>query len=465
VGREDVPILTNSMSTPASLKKNSFIFYGWYITITGLLSYALGYGARYSFSVIFPSLLEEFKWPRDITAAMLSVHILAYGFMAPVAGYLVDRTGPRKTMVLGATLLSLGLALSRWGSEPWHFYLSFGVLSGTGLCLIGSVPFTTVIRNWFERKRGLALSLMFFGSGGAFAFYPAVAWLIVHVGWRNTFLIEALILAGVMIPLFILIVRYHPMEKGLVQDGYAEKGETFSPKTPKTMQIMDAAWAAIDWTFPRAIRTGRFWLLSLAIFSLWGVMEHIMVTHHVAFAIDVGYSKIYASSVLSLFGILFAFGSLAGLISDRIGRELTVTIGTLVGISAIVVLMLIKDTSQPWMLYYYALGLGAGIGICAPTITAAITDIFQGPRVGFVIGFIWVGFAVGGAIGPWLGGWLFELSGNYWLAFLVATILYAIACAAIWLAAPRKVRRVSGLVRHVQLHKRPAEKARENCPK
>jgi len=425
-------------------RKPKLIFYGWYITVAGLISYALGYGARYSFSVIFPSLLDEFKWPRDITAAMLSIHILVYGFIAPVAGFLVDRTGPRKTMVSGAVLLSAGLALSRWGSAPWHFYLSFGVLSGAGLCLMGSVPFTTVIMNWFENKRGLALSLMFFGAGGAFAFYPAVAWLIHHIGWRNAFLVEAFILAGVMIPLFILIVRYHPMEKGLVRDGYAGKTETSPARGGKTMQIMDAAWAAIDWTLPRAVRTSRFWLLSLASFSLWGVMEHIMVTHHVAFAIDVGYPKIYASSVLSLFGVLFAFGSLAGLISDRIGRELTVTIGTLTGISGIVVLILMKDTSAPWMLYYYALSLGAGIGISAPTIAAAITDIFQGPKVGFVIGFIWFGFAIGGAIGPWLGGWLFELSGNYWLAFVVAIILYAVACAAIWLAAPRKVRRVSG---------------------
>jgi MFS family permease len=173
-------------------------------------------------------------------------------------------------------------------------------------------------------------------------------------------------------------------------------------------------------------------------------MEHIMVAHHVAFAIDAGYPKIYASSVLSLFGVLFALGSLASLISDRIGRELTVTIGTLIGISGIVVLILIQDTSSPWMLYYYAMSLGAGIGICSPTIPAAITDIFQGPKVGFVIGFIWFGLAIGGAIGPWLGGWLFELNGNYWLAFVVAIILYVVACAAVWLAAPRKVRRVSG---------------------
>jgi len=183
-------------------------------------------------------------------------------------------------------------------------------------------------------------------------------------------------------------------------------------------------------------------LMALTTFSLWGVMEHILVAHHVAYAIDLGYSKVYASSILSLFGILFAFGSLAGLISDRIGREWTITIGTVAGISAIIVLMLIQDVSKPWMLYYYSLMLGVGIGITAPTIAATVTDIFQGPKVGFVIGSIWFGFAVGGAIGPWLGGWLFEIYGNYFLAWIVAIVLYALACVAVWMAAPRKVRRM-----------------------
>ena len=87
---------------------------------------------------------------------------------------------------------------------------------------------------------------------------------------------------------------------------------------------------------------------------------HIMVTHHVAFAVDVGYSKIYASSVLSLYGLLFACGSLAAMVSDRIGREVSMTIATISAISGITVLMLVVDTSQPWMLYYYAAALGLG---------------------------------------------------------------------------------------------------------
>jgi MFS family permease len=424
-------------------KKTNHLFYGWYIALVGAIAYALGYGSRFSFSVIFPSLLEEFNWSRDLTATMFSVHLLIYGIAAPITGFLVDRTGPRKTMVLGTVLLCLGLVLSRWGNQLWYFWITFGLMSGAGLCMIGAVPFTTVLRNWFEKKRGLAFSLLFLGSGGAFGCYPAVAWLIDTTGWRNTYLIEGLVVGAVMIPLILFVVRYHPRDMGLPRDGLPETQEGGTSPGKGTFRVVDPAWAAVDWTLSKAVRTVRFWLCCLATFSLWGINQNILVVHQVAFAIDMGYSKLYASAVLSLFGLTFAFGSLGSQISDRIGREVTILLATAIGISGMIVLMCIQDASQPWMLYYFSISLGIANGLCAPTIAATVIDIFQGPRVGPIVGAVWFAFAVGGTIGPWLGGWLFEMTGNYFLAFLVATFLFAVASAAIWLAAPRKVRRVS----------------------
>ncbi len=426
------------------MEKTPPLFYGWYIVLTGILVYSVGYGARYSFSVVFPSLLEEFRWPRDTTALILSVHLLVYGLVAPVTGRLIDQLGPRRTMTLGTLLLSCGLALSGWSSRPWHLYFTFGVLTGAGLCLIGAVSFTTVLRNWFERRRGLALSLVFLGAGSAFGWYPLIAYLIQRGGWRFAFLMQAVTIPILLLPLILFIVRYHPRQKGLTSDGSFQPSGIASRPQPENTRIVDPDWAAVDWTLTRAFRTRRFWLMCLSTFALWGVTQHILVAHHVAFAIDLGYSKLYVSSVLSLFGLTFALGSVAAFISDRIGREPTMLLGTVCGVSGILVLAFMADTSRPWMLYYYAVAFGLSMGLTTPTMAAAVTDIFQGPRVGAAIGFVWFSFAVGGCIGPWLGGWAFEVFGSYRWAFLLAAAWYAVACLAVWLAAPRKVRLVPG---------------------
>ncbi|MEK7847393.1 MAG: MFS transporter, partial [Chloroflexota bacterium] len=340
-------------------------------------------------------------------------------------------------------LFALGLALSSRGSALWHYYLAFGLLAGVGLCLMGAVPFTRVLSNWFVRRRALALSFVFVGSGSGFLLYPLVAFLIERWGWRVALLVEAGLVAVLLLPGIVLLLRRHPAEKGLLPDG----GGTGVPAEGKEAIVApapDTIPAYAQWTLPKAMKSLRFWLLCLSAFSVWGLTEHIMVAHHVAFAEDVGYSKLYAASVLALFGVFMAAGSLAGSISDRIGREVTFTVGTIIGVSGIGALTLIQDTSQPWLLYLYAILFGFGFGMTSPTLAAAATDMFPGPRAGAVIGFVWFAFAMGGTIGPWLGGAIFEAGGSYLPAFIVAAAMFAVACIAFWVAAPRHARPVTG---------------------
>jgi len=357
---------------------------------------------------------------------------------------LVDKLGVKKIMSLGAILLALGLATSSLGSALWHYYLSFGLLMGVGLCLTGSVPFTIIIANWFVAKRGQALSLMYIGSGGALVLYPLIAFLIEKVGWRGTFWVEAAIVAGFLLPCVIFFVRYHPKEMGLLPDGVSETVANSKTNQQDTEEVIDKAWTTTDWTLPKAMKTIRFWALCFTAFAVWGITEHILVAHHVAFAEDVGYSNFYASSVLALIGIFISAGALAGAISDRIGREATFTIGTIVGLLGIITLMFIRDTSQPWMLYVYSILFGFGLGLTFPTIAAAATDLFQGKRAGATIGFVWFAFAIGGTIGPWLGGVIFETVGSYLPAFIISAIMFALSCISFWIAAPRRVRLVAG---------------------
>jgi MFS family permease len=441
------PLIEDSLGE-ATAPVTSKFFYGWVIVAVGILVFALAYGVRYSFAVVFSSLLEEFQWSRGAAATILSLHLLAYGVTAPLAGTLVDKIGARSTMSLGAVLLALGAATSGLATALWHFYLAFGLLMGMGISLVGAVPFTRIIGNWFLDRRGMALSLLFFGSGGAYLLYPLVALLIDRIGWRGTFVVEAAIAAGLLLPAVALLIRNSPWEKGLQPDGRPN-----STPTPNLEQALNTGAAvptasphtdAADWTLRKAIKSLRFWALCLCAFSVWGITEHILVAHHIAFAEDVGYSNMYASAVLALFGVLMSVGALLGLVSDRIGREATFGIGMVIGVSGIVVLMLIQDTSQPWMLYAYPILFGLGFGMTTPTIAAAATDMFQGHRAGAVIGFIWFSFAIGGTIGPWLGGYIFEVAGSYLPAFLISAATFVVAFIAMWVAAPRRARRRAG---------------------
>ena len=430
------------------MSKHSRFYYGWIIVIVGILTMSLAYGVRYSFSVIFSSLLEQFHWPRDATAAILSFHIRAYGVSAPIAGILVDRIGPRKTMSIGAILLASGVAASSFGNVLWHYYLSFGLLGGMGLGFIGTVPFIRVITNWFVNKRGLALSLFFFGAGGQHIIYPLVAVMIEKLGLRGTFLAESFVVIGFLLPCIIVFIRYHPREMGLSPDSNI-KNETSSQISQQIVNdVLDKAWVATDWTLTRAIKTYRFWLLCFCAFSVWGITEHLLLAHHIAFAEDVGYSKLYASSVLALFGVMMSIGALGGTISDRLGREVAFSISTVLGVSGIVIISQITDMSQPWMLYAYSVCFGLGIGMSIPVLAASVTDLFQGKNAGGAIGFVWFAFAVGGGIGPWLGGVIFEISGSYTVAFTISIIMFIAGCIAVWLAAPRQVRIVAGRVKH-----------------
>ena len=433
--------------TRATSPQSGRIFHGWYIVAAGFALLSIGYGSRYSYAVFFPSVIAQFGWPRDLAASILSLHLICYGLTAPLAGFLVDRIGPKRSMLGGTVLLATGMILSGLGNKPWHFYLTFGLLAGVGLCLLASAPLTVVIRNWFERRRGTAISLLFLGEGAAYACYPAVVWLIQALGWRRAISAEGVIVAAVFIPLLLLVMETGPEKRGLTKDGLAPgAGSGPDPAELEARRVVDHEWAAVDWGLGRALKTRRYYLMCLSSFCIWGLSHHVLVAHQIAYAMDAGYDRLHASSVISLGGPAFGLGCLASVISDRIGREWSITGGTLCAFSGIVAFILINDPSSPWLLYYYALAFGFGFGICVPMVAAAATDIFQGPHAGATIGSVWLSFSLGGALGPWLGGWFFERFGGYKEAFILAGLVLLLGCGTIWMAGPGRIRRVPGRV-------------------
>jgi len=181
-------------------------------------------------------------------------------------------------------------------------------------------------------------------------------------------------------------------------------------------------------------------------FLFWGVGNYLVLTHQVKFAEDVGYSSTFAASIFALYGLLQIAGQLSAGISDWIGREMTVTLAVILIIGALVALVSVKDTSQPWLLYLYAVCFGYGTGFYTPTVTAGAADIFHGKHFGAIAGLLLTGMGIGGVIGPWLGGYIYDITGSYFSAFILCMVCFALACIAFWIAAPRNAARMRTLL-------------------
>jgi len=119
-----------------------------------------------SFSYFLPFLVEDFGWNRGVTSLAATINMIALGLSGPLAGFSIMKYGPRRSILLGNVLGSAGFFLLYFHSRLWELFLGYGLLIVMGAGLGGLLASTTVINNWFVKKRSLALSI-FLGSGGA----------------------------------------------------------------------------------------------------------------------------------------------------------------------------------------------------------------------------------------------------------------------------------------------------------
>ncbi len=409
-------------------------FYGWIIVGITVVSMTLIYGIRHSFSIFFPPILDEFGWGRGSTALMMSLSILTYGFFAPLAGSLGDRWKPRRIMPIGIAVLGMATASCAFANELWHFYVLFGVLAPIGSAFTGWPLLAPALANWFSQRRGLAMGLGQMGGGLSFVYGVFAEFTISQLGWRYAYFVLAGTLVALLSPLYLLFFYYRPEDRGMRPYGANELSAVEAPKSTTTVVRNRLSG---DWTLRRAMGTYQLWLLVLSQSLYWGVGTYLVLAHQVKLTEDAGYSSMFSASVFGLFGIFFAGGQASAFISDRIGREKTITLAAILSMGSLVALLSVKNSSQPLLLYFYATCFGYGAGLYSPTIVAGTADIFHGRNFGAIAGLLLTGMGVSGAIGPWLGGYIYDISGSYSSAFVLCMVCFGVACLAVWIAAPR----------------------------
>jgi MFS family permease len=385
----------------------------------------------HSYTVFLVAFIEAFGWSRAETSLAYSVSQLIAGVSSPFVGALVDRLGPRRLLLLGAGLLILGLIGSSFVTALWQIILLYGVVMTLGANCLGLVVFVPVLSRQFVRRRGMAISIVQSANGfGRAVSAPLVQLSISGVGWRPTYLLQAVVMAAVALPLAALFRRADPAGR----DGANLAAADAPPILPVEARIP-------GWTLGEAIRTPHFWLL-FAVYLFTGLGSFFVSLHQLAFAIDIGFDPIYAASVLGMGAFLAVFGTIVtGTLSDYIGREVSAILAYGFSIVGVICALLIYSPDQHLLLWLHACFFGLTWGARGPAITAKTADLFPGPQLGTILGVITIGSGLGAAVGAWAAGWIFDLTGSYRVAFMLSIVSYVGGVIAFWALRRPPVRR------------------------
>jgi MFS family permease len=379
------------------------LHYGWVIVAVCALMMGITYGLIYSYSVFFKPLADYFNWDRATVSGVYSASLIIRGAVSIVTGWLADKYGARKLMAFCGLMIGLGLILSSQVSSLWQLFLSYALIEAIGLSGTFGIA-TAVTARWFIRNKGLALGLVSAGSGvGTLLIVPGSERLINATDWSTAFIIIGAT-AGLIMFSTAFLLRPSPEENCSLP--------SFSKR-----QVDSAHIYADNASLWMAVRSPKMILFS-GIFTLIFFGMQIVMVHLVNYATDIGISPLLAASFISVVGVVGIGGRLViGIGSDRLGIHNTfVFCGALLAVS-LASLIFIRAS---WSFFLFAAIFGFAYGGEVPLIPLFLSKFFGTRDLAALTGVLLFVSNIGGALGPWLSGRIFDSTGSYQPAFIMA---------------------------------------------
>jgi MFS family permease len=378
---------------------------GWYGVLGAFLSHVVGLGSLYSFGVLFPKIVEEFDRGQGATAWTIGVGTAVMLFAARPAGRSVDRFGPRVVVRVGAAVIAAGFLIASVAPSLPIVILAFGALVGPGMA-VGFVPGVTVVSQWFDRRRGLALGIAVSGSGvGTFIMAPLVDFLVRTGGWRSAMRWLALIIFGVLMIVSLILVP--------------GPGKQAAPGKLHLRSLF--AIGAF-----RRIYLGH---------ALSGFAFMVPFVYLVPFAVEKGIDTRTAAWLLAIMGISGVAGRVVlGTIGDRYGAVATIT-ATTAGM-AVGHLFWTGGSALSWLIVV-AVVYGWFAGAYAALVPAVAAQYLGLEDFASVIGGIYGAAGTGMLLAPPLVGWIFDSTDSYTLGILLSLAFLVAATgvfARLWMA-------------------------------
>ncbi len=357
-----------------------------------------------SFGVFLTTLCDEFHWTRTQVSLAFTLATLTAMLTMPLTGWLTDRFGARRPILICTTVFGLLFAaLSLLTGHLWQLYLLF-----LGLGLVGpgtsAVPHASLITRWFTKRRGLALGLAMCGTAFGGVIWPtATQKLLDQFNWRVAYAVLGALVLLVAVPLLMAFLKEPPTRLISIDHNAHEDVTGLSRK--------------------EALRSGVLWLMIVAFFIVSATIQACMI-HLVPMLKDRGMTPANAALAASLFGVAGMIGRLGtGYLLDLLpATRVPVIAFCFVGGG----IFLLLTGAAGVISYVAAMLIGFGYGAESATIPYLVGRYFGLKSFGEIYSYLFITVPLGGALGPALMAAGFDRTGSYQLVLLLcgfATVL------------------------------------------
>ena len=412
------PPVQKTPRSPLLVRRSPF-FYGWLILSLTFTSSMITTGiSGYGISFFVVPMSEALGVSRAEFSSV-SLFRLAVIPVVPLVGMLLDRReGPRLVLTIGSLLAGLALIATSQVQAMWQFYLTFGIVFSTISVTIGwQLLGPAVLSKWFVRLRGRAMGISAIGvSVGGIIVAPLAGLLVANMGWSAAWLVLGVGMIVILTPAAALLMRRQPSDVGLVPDGSAP---TVDKAAVDSVQATAAPISEPDeypWTVREATRTWAFWAL-LAAQLLAQASLGSTLFHQVAYVQDKGFDIREAALVATMVaGFAIPSKLVYGFLAERFAARWVLAAAMIpAGLS---VLLLVMGGSREALLAY-GVCYGFTMGGYIPMINVALAQYFGRQHMGAIRGVATPVATVAGAITPFAIGSMWQLLGNYDVAFVL----------------------------------------------
>jgi len=375
---EDAPSGSRSSADPREAYQAAATAFVVLFCIVGVALWGLPF--YYDFMV------QQFGWTRaQVTSGNALSKLVVGPIFGFLAGWVVDRFGPRRVMMIGILMAGFALVGLGWASSLGMFYF-FYLFNALGYVCGGPLPNQVLLTRWFDRSRGKAMGFAYLGIGIGGATVPWISHALVqHFGWQTALQILGVLIVVVSLPMAILVKEPPRATTSAV---------SAKPASPKA-----------------AFKHVSFYLLTLGSMCSIAAVSGTQQNLKLFLSLDRHFTQRDAAGVLSLvLGFSIVGRLLMGWLADRFSKKYVMLLTYLL-VAAGIPLLFLGTTRL--VLYISAAVFGIGLGGDYMIIPLMTAEIFGIEILGRLLGVILTAGGIADAAAPWLIGRLRDSTGSY----------------------------------------------------